>query len=79
MSEKQSAKKSLFSTANIMVVLFVAGLVVGAAAQHYYIEPFIANTFGEQLNECFSQKQLLDKEINNCYVERENCRKACPT
>jgi len=80
MPEKQKTKGGLLSfsfSTWLKIFLFVSGLVLGIAVQHYYIEPFVSNTFGEQLTSCFSEKQLLDMEINSCYVDLNNCRKAC--
>ncbi len=81
MPERQKSGKGMqisFSTW-LKLFIFIIGLVLGIGAQHYYIEPFLSNTFGEQLVQCVSEKQLLNEEINNCYVERDACRENCPT
>ena len=82
MPEKQKSKRKgllSFSLATwLKIFLFVFGLVIGISVQHYYIEPFLSITAQQQLEKCFSEKQLLDKEINNCYIELGNCRETCP-
>ena len=78
---KPKKKKGFFPRLSVSfwlkIFILLAVFIAGLAVQHYYIEPAISTTFSEQLNSCFSEKQLLNKETNNCLVELENCKKDC--
>jgi len=59
----------------VKIILLLIVLVAGMGVQHYYVEPFISDTMQEQLGRCASEKQLLNGEINECYVKLADLNK----
>jgi hypothetical protein len=80
MARRDDGILPFFSTETwVKVVLVVIGLIAGMYVQHQFIEPLITDTFQEQIDACLSEKQLLNNENNQCYLNLGKCRDVCPT
>ncbi len=59
-------KKKFFSKRNVFLIVLVIGIVLGAAVQHFYLEPLLEPAKMEQLKLCKSQNELLNQENQEC-------------
>ena len=59
--------KGFFNQSRILlIVLFFAGLIVGLAVEHQFVEPLLNTELTGGLNQCLSKNKLLDQEIQDC-------------
>jgi len=72
--EKESKKKKRFWTSKRVGIaaLIVFCLIVGAAIEHYLIEPVIGEYCLEDLRICKQQNQVLNEENQACYLNGNN-------
>lgn len=64
------SKKSFWSS-SVVLLLFILllGLIVGAVAEHLYIEPVLAPGTINELNQCRAQNSLLNQENQTCLTQ----------
>ena len=63
---KPAEKKGFWSsTATIMVVLFVAGLIIGIALDSQVVQPML-NAGNKKLAECEKRYDLSEQQVNQC-------------
>jgi hypothetical protein len=60
-------KKSFWSS-SVVLLLFclILGMIIGALAAHFYIEPLFAPQTVQDLKQCKTQNALLNQENKDC-------------
>ncbi|MCD6478700.1 MAG: hypothetical protein J7L44_02310 [Candidatus Diapherotrites archaeon] len=72
---KEESKRSFWSAARIaMLFIFLVGIVIGAAIEHYVIEPIISGSFAEELRKCELANTELYESLEQCYAKIESAK-----
>ena len=69
----KSNKNQFKSTLIKYCIVFGIFIVVGAALQHYVVEPFIGQNLQTTLEACYSDKNLLNYENIACMKDKTDC------
>jgi len=68
--EKEDTKRGFWSAARIAIVfLFIIGIFIGIAIEHYLIEPLLSGALSEQLKKCESENSELHASLTKCYEQ----------
>ena len=72
---KEEGKQSFWSATRIAILfIFLVGIVVGAAIEHYVIEPIISGSFAEELRKCELTNTELHESLEQCYTQIESTK-----
>jgi len=72
--KKKGSKSMLFKGKKMrLLFLLVFGIVIGVVIGHYLVEPLLSESFYDKFIECESRYSLLDEEVNQCYLELNEC------
>jgi len=78
---RKKKKKAILSVKQIVLLLAVLVVfVAGAVFQHYYVEPVIGEGLSEKVDQCLSQKEVLDERFVACDAslnDVNNLARAC--
>ena len=81
MPRKKKKGKTIFTRKRLSLILAVLVIFsLGAAFQHYYLEPLQGDTMLEKYTRCLSQKEVLDQRFASCATELQDINamhKAC--
>lgn len=69
MSEKNESSKSFWTLKKLLLILFlIVGIAIGAALQHYLIEPLLEGSIAEQLKKCKAENLEIHNSLTKCIV-----------
>jgi hypothetical protein len=72
--KRKKRKKTFFTRKRVLWILGILLLLsIGAAVEHFVIEPAINEGYAKLYSECLSEKKVLDER----YAECEKLRQAC--
>lgn len=70
MSEKSESKQTFWNATRIaFVFLLLIGIVIGAALEHYFVEPLISGAIAENLKRCESENYELHSALTKCHAQ----------
>ena len=70
---KKKGKPLLNKKRATLITAIIIIFVIGAAFQHYFIEPILEETNAQKYARCLTQKDVLDQR----FIECSNTQKAC--
>ncbi len=72
--KRKKRKKTIFTRKRVLWLTAILLLIaLGAAIEHFAIEPTINEGYAEMYAQCLSEKQVLDQR----FIECESLRQAC--
>ena len=74
MPEAQKQKRFWTKAKVVLAIILVVGIVLGAALEHYAVEPFLNSKLSKSLSECTVQKNLLESQASSMVSELNACR-----
>ena len=73
MLKKKKGRRILTKRRVALLAVIAVLLVLGAALQHYYIEPLYGETVAEKYERCLTQQNVLDERFASCSNQLRAC------
>lgn len=61
-----------------LIFLLLVGILVGAAVEHYFVEPFFNKETAERLSDCRASLNLTNQQVTQCLRDLDACQKQNP-
>jgi len=73
-AKKKKKGKTFFTRKRIALILVIVIIfALGAAFQHYYLEPLYGETIAEKYTRCLTQNNVLDERYVSCSNQLRAC------